>query len=58
MDYVEALCAYLVHFVTRTQPMFDVAGKIAEFEREFAESWANGTYLPVGYCDIDRERGA
>lgn len=56
-EYVESLCNYLIRFVTRTQPMFDIKSKIEEFEKEFNTQWQDGSYLPVGYCDIDRERG-
>jgi splicing factor 3A subunit 3 len=55
-EYVESLCNYLIRFVERTQPMFDIKSKIEEFEKEFHNQWDNQTFLPVGYCDIDRER--
>lgn len=57
LEYVQGLCNYLVHFVERTQPMFDIKSKIQEFEKEFNTQWEDSSYLPVGYCDIDRERG-
>jgi len=53
---VDSLSNYLIGFVERTQPMFDIKGKVLEIEKEFEENWTNGSYLPVGYCDIDRER--
>jgi splicing factor 3A subunit 3 len=56
VEYVDSLCKYLVNFVKRTQPMYDIDAKAAEFEKDFNQQWENGSFLPVGYCDIDRER--
>jgi len=55
-QYVEGLYTYLVGFIKRTQPMYDIDSKIAEFNKEFETQWSNASFLPIGYCDIDRER--
>lgn len=55
-DYVQGLADYLVGFVKKTQPMFNIDSVVEGFEKDFNTQWENGSFLPVGYCDIDRER--
>lgn len=57
-DYLVDLFEYMVEFFKRSQPLFDIDGKIEQFRKDFETSWDNGTFKPAGYNEIDAERDA
>src|SRR3546814_12128593 len=57
-EYLTELMNYLVTFFKRAQPLFNLEGTLKQFEEDFTRSWEDGSFVPVGYSDEDRERDA
>lgn len=55
-DYLQSLLDYLISFFRRAQPLFNLDGTLLKDEADFARSWEDGTFIPVGYNDEDRAR--
>jgi len=42
--------------VRKSQPLFDLDSLLQTWISEFKTQWEEGTFLSVGYCDVDREK--
>ena len=51
--YLELLLEYLVGYFKRSQPLYDIMPSLQRFEEDFTASWDDGTFIPVGYNDVD-----
>ncbi|KAM9999775.1 hypothetical protein ACTFIZ_008223 [Dictyostelium cf. discoideum] len=46
-DYLESVYKYLIHFIERTQPLFELQSSITKSESEFIEKWNNNEFDPI-----------
>ncbi|KAM9960388.1 hypothetical protein ACTFIW_009527 [Dictyostelium discoideum] len=46
-DYLESVYKYLIHFIERTQPLFELQSSITKSENEFIEKWNNNEFDPI-----------
>lgn len=56
-DYLVSLFEYLIGFFRRSQPLFDIDTSVSQFVADFNTAWDNGTFVPVGYNELDQLRG-
>jgi splicing factor 3A subunit 3 len=55
-QYLSDLVDYLRTFFRRSQPLFALDQTVKQFEADFNTEWANGSFVPVGFTDAERER--
>jgi len=53
-DYLTSLYDYLIGFFRRSQPLFDIDSSLKRFEDDFNSTWDQGTFVPVGYNEVDQ----
>ncbi|KAK5575665.1 hypothetical protein RB653_006798 [Dictyostelium firmibasis] len=46
-DYLQSVYKYLVHFIERTQPLFELQSSITKSENEFNQKWDNNEFDPT-----------
>ncbi|KYQ89080.1 C2H2-type zinc finger-containing protein [Tieghemostelium lacteum] len=54
-EYLEKLYQYLISFLERTQPLFDLNQNLERYEKEFNEKWDKHEYDPKMEAEGDRK---